>query len=68
MPMASCRWCLKLIKMPPDYNPKGKLDAICSPACVANERAFMVMFSDEHIGLRNLQEHGINPNDRGKKK
>lgn len=68
MKLACCRWCLKIIKMPDTFDPKSKAqDAVCSDACKAQENAFMIWWSNESIGLRNYEQHGVNPNHRGKK-
>ena len=67
MKKAACRWCGCLCNMHDSFehdNPKK--DAICSKECLEKEQHFMLMYSDENIGLRNYEEFGVNPNDRGK--
>lgn len=63
-----CVACHKLVAMPDDFDPKDKhKDCVCSQKCAEKERNFRLFFSDEQIGLRNFDEHGVNPNNRGKR-
>lgn len=61
-----CIWCSKEVTRPPTYDPI-KHFLVCSPACMKQEQAFRIMFSDQHIGEKNMRDFGINPNNRGKK-
>lgn len=61
-----CIWCWKICNRPDGFDPT-KHFLVCSPSCMKQEQAFRIMFSDQHIGEKNMREFGINPNDRGKK-
>lgn len=62
----ACVWCNTIVRLPAGFDSK-KNDVVCSSNCLANERAFQQFHSDEAIGRRNLADHGINPNQLGKK-
>ena len=62
----SCVWCNAICARPETFD-VTKHFLVCSQACMKQEQAFRIMFSDQEIGKRNLRDFGINPNDRGKK-
>jgi len=61
-----CVWCSRLCTRPQGFdNTKNLL--VCSDECMRMERGFRLHFSDVNIGLRNMADHGVNPNERGKR-
>jgi hypothetical protein len=63
---ACCAWCLCIVTMPDTFDPKDpNKDVVCTKECAENERRFRMYYSDELIGLRNFEQHGVNPNQRG---
>ena len=60
----ACVWCGKLVVTP--EKPDLKHDVVCSAKCQEYEYWFRLTYSDERIGLRNYEEHGINPNKLGR--
>jgi hypothetical protein len=61
-----CIWCHRQCNRPDGFD-ENKHFLVCSQACMKQEQAFRIMFSDKHIGEKNMRDFGINPNDRGKK-
>jgi hypothetical protein len=61
----ACVWCGKLVVT--SHKPNVKQDVVCSDKCKQCEYWFRMTYSDERIGLRNFEEHGVNPNNRGKR-
>lgn len=59
-----CIWCSKICTRPEGFDPQKNI-LVCSKECMQAEQAFRMHFSDENIGLRNFEQHGINPNHRG---
>lgn len=66
MKLTACVWCSSIIRVDDIYDDKTH-KGVCSESCAKQERAFMIMFSDKHIGEKNMRDFGVNPNDRGKK-
>ncbi len=62
-----CQWCWRLVTQPKGFDAKKGI-IVCSDECMRMERGFRLHFSDMNIGLRNMADHGVNPNDRGRKK
>jgi len=65
--LTTCAWCLKIVTEPLDYRP-GKDEVVCSDACAQHELNFRECFSDKKIGEANMGDHGVNPNNRGKRR
>ena len=61
----SCCWCHKFVTQPKGFDAKKGI-IVCSDECMRMERGFRLHFSDGNIGLRNMSDFGVNPNDRGK--
>lgn len=61
----ACVWCNKIVTLPQGYNSTVN-EVVCSKECKQIEMTFRMHFSDDNIGLRNYQDHGINPNHRGR--
>lgn len=62
-----CVWCGKICTRPDNFdNTRNFL--VCSTECAQMEGNFRVHFSDKNIGERNMRDHGVNPNLRGKVK
>jgi hypothetical protein len=63
----ACVWCSKIVTRPKDFDP-AKHFLVCSDSCKKQEATFRIMFSDKHIGEKNMRDFGINPNHRGRVK
>ena len=61
----TCVWCNSICKRPKGFDPKKNI-LVCSKECLQAEQQFRLYYTDELIGLRNYEQHGINPNHRGR--
>ena len=65
--LTACVWCSKIVTQPKHFRPH-KHEVVCSDVCAQNELNFLKCFSDKNIGEANMEDHGVNPNNRGKRK
>lgn len=62
----ACVWCWRPITVSDEYN-DSQHKGVCSPKCAQAETWFCHANSDARIGERNYVEHGVNPNNLGRK-